>query len=207
MADECESEPNPKVVGPDGMPGEFYVSYAPTVWLTANFAPRWYADAKNEANQTGDDARRREIVFAVAFVESYLFEWVRDVVLSGEFAKLNDYFPPGETRPVRDRVKDVLADLARDNELKQKPDWRQPEFRWSDFCLLVDFRNGLVHGAASRPDTAGLPKGEKPNPGSIELQEINPGWPTKVAHDLFSSLLKLYGRELPTWLIDPDPRP
>ena len=49
------------------------VADAPTVWLSANFASFWYADAKLEAIGNGDiHRRRREITFSVAAAESYL---------------------------------------------------------------------------------------------------------------------------------------
>ena len=57
------------------------------LWATASFARAWFSDALEEAGVVNDsDARRREIVFAVCFAESYLLEWVRDVVLSRDFA-------------------------------------------------------------------------------------------------------------------------
>src|SRR5437763_1505475 len=69
---------------------------AATLWLTYSFAPEWFEDALHEA-RTGQEhhARRREIVFAVCFAESYLLEWVRDEVLKGDFPRLNRYFVPG----------------------------------------------------------------------------------------------------------------
>ena len=51
------------------------------LWRSASWASRWFADASREAHIGPDvDARRREIVFAVCFVESYLFEWTRALV-------------------------------------------------------------------------------------------------------------------------------
>jgi hypothetical protein len=60
------------------------------VWLTASFAREWFNDAVHEARTGGDiQAKRREIVFAVSFAESYLFEWVRDQVLdTGDLEQL-----------------------------------------------------------------------------------------------------------------------
>ena len=55
------------------------------IWLAYSFAPRWFADAVRELNTllTDVDARQREILFSVAFGESYIVEWVRDEVLRG----------------------------------------------------------------------------------------------------------------------------
>jgi hypothetical protein len=52
------------------------------LWLAASFASSWFRDALVEAQRSkGDiDARRRGILFAVCFVESYLLEWTRDLV-------------------------------------------------------------------------------------------------------------------------------
>ena len=64
--------------------------------IITHWAKAWFADALDEAKKTQDpQARRREILFAVCFAESYLFEWVRDVVLAGKDPEdLNRYFPP-----------------------------------------------------------------------------------------------------------------
>lgn len=64
----------------------------PTVWLSDNFAQDWFADALNEARTEQDhNSRRREIIFATCFAESYIFEWVRHVV---EIEEVNNYFVP-----------------------------------------------------------------------------------------------------------------
>lgn len=53
-------------------------------WTTRTFAPDWYNDAKREAmNPEGAHSLRRQIAFAVALAETYLFEWVRDCALKG----------------------------------------------------------------------------------------------------------------------------
>ena len=55
------------------------------------FAPDWLRDARSEAMLLEDiDSRRREIVFAVCFIESYLFEWVRDDVLCRNYLRSNN---------------------------------------------------------------------------------------------------------------------
>ncbi len=63
----------------------------PTVWISDNFAQDWFADAVRESKIPQDhNARRREIIFAVCFLESYIFEWTRQMLNSDE---LNNYFP------------------------------------------------------------------------------------------------------------------
>jgi hypothetical protein len=66
------------------------------LWFTHSFAPDWFKDAMHEAKApTGDvDARRREILFSVAFGESYIVEWVRDEVLKRDYRKFSNYFGP-----------------------------------------------------------------------------------------------------------------
>src|SRR5262245_61990872 len=78
-----------------------------TLWRSASLAPRWFEDGKREAAIHGPDARRREILFAVRFAESYLLEWVRDEVVKRQFAALAEYFPPDDQRGVIDRWKEV----------------------------------------------------------------------------------------------------
>ena len=53
-----------------------------TVWQNFRFAPDWFEDTRQEAGVSGTPARRREIVFAVCFIESYLYEWVLNEVLA-----------------------------------------------------------------------------------------------------------------------------
>jgi len=72
------------------------------IMMSAHLAQSWFADALRETKTGGDaHARRREIVFAVCFAETYLFEWVRDEVVRGDVQKLNKYFKPGKHRGLR----------------------------------------------------------------------------------------------------------
>lgn len=45
------------------------VGFPPIVWKSANLAQPWYEDALREAKDSARDARRREILFAVATAE------------------------------------------------------------------------------------------------------------------------------------------
>jgi hypothetical protein len=75
--------------------------------VKADFAKDWFNDAHNEVTKETSDliaaaaARRREIIFSVCALESYLLEWTREILLSryGEaelLNKLNRYFPKGD---------------------------------------------------------------------------------------------------------------
>jgi hypothetical protein len=170
-----------------------------TVWLSANFASYWYADAKSEAIGIGDtQRRRREITFSVAAVESYLLEWVRDEVLKRDFVRLDTYFPPGERRPVTEKWKDTTRALASDRLIPSAPNFTGKT--WQNFCRLVEFRNGLVHARASRPQTAGLSGIQMPVPSMEELQALEPGWAVGVITALIRELHVATGTKEPDWL-------
>ncbi len=130
-------------------------------WKSYSFAPEWFADASREAKDEGRGARRREILFAVCAAESYVFEWVRDTVLNHDFKKLDKYFPAGQT-------------------------CGGPE--WNDFRDVVHNRDGLVHAAASRPETDGQPEKEKPVPAASDLDAQPPGWALEIVRVILRKL-------------------
>jgi hypothetical protein len=103
-----------------------------TVWNRYSFAPEWFKDALSEA-RTGQDhhSRRREILFAVCFVESYLFEWVRDEALNREFDQLNKYFPPGDRRGICERWKAVTKQLEKNKKVPKAPSFGYSD--WNDW--------------------------------------------------------------------------
>ena len=172
---------------------------APTVWLSANFAKSWYADAKSEAIGIGDtQRRRREITFSVAAVESYLLEWVRDEVLKRDFERLDTYFRPGERDPVTKKWKKTLKHLAFGGLIPSAPSFAGKT--WANFCRLVEFRNGLIHARASRPQTAGLSEDQMPVPSMEELQALEPGWALGVITALIRELHLATGTREPDWL-------
>lgn len=171
----------------------------PTVWLSANFAMSWYADAKLEAVGIGDtQRRRREITFSVAAVESYLLEWVRDEVLKCDFSLLDTYFPPGERRPVTEKWKKITETLASAGLIQSAPSFA--EKTWGNFRRLMEFRNGLIHARASRPQTAGLSDIQMPVPSMEELQSLEPGWAVEVITTLIRDLHTATGTSAPDWL-------
>jgi hypothetical protein len=62
-------------------------------WALASFAESWFSDALQVARVgQGRNAMRREIVFAVIFAETYLYEFVRDVALKANYEALSRYF-------------------------------------------------------------------------------------------------------------------
>ena len=170
-----------------------------TFWRSTSFAPDWLIDALEETKKPHDrNTRRREIVFAVCFAESYLFEWTRDDALGRDFHLLKHYFPAQRKLGVEDRYKIVLKQLADDHRILSEPGWTQPF--WAEFLRLVNFRNGLVHGRASRPDTPGLHDNERPLPTTQILIELAPGWATKVGIALAKELHKSWPSSPPSWI-------
>jgi hypothetical protein len=181
-------------------------SSAPTlaVWNSYSFAPEWFKDALHEA-RTGQDhhSRRREILFAVCFVESYLFEWVRDEVLSREFDQLSEYFPPKDKRGIRERWKEVIKKLKKDNRIPEAPGFGYSD--WNNFVELVKYRNGLVHAGASRPET-NSPRSQAyvpPKPSKTALDRLQAGWAVSVVVELVRNLHKAVRTPAPQWLKNP----
>jgi transcriptional regulator with XRE-family HTH domain len=179
-----------------------FTAGAATLWLTSSFAPEWFADALREA-RTGQDhhARRREIVWAVCCVESYLFEWARDQVLKRNFAEIERYFPSDDRRGIRQRWKEVVKELQRANHIPNSPEFQGTY--WDDFILLVRYRDGLVHARASRPETDSQPKEAKPVPSKTVLDQLSAGWAVRVVVTLMRRLHDAVGTPSPTWLIEP----
>jgi hypothetical protein len=173
-----------------------------TVWRSYSFAPEWYADAVNEARHGNDHhARRREIVFAVSSAESYIFEWVRDDILQRNFNELNNYFPPGKKSPVTTKWKQIPKQLKSEGLIPSIPDFSGQT--WQNFADLVNYRNGLLHARASRPETDGLPEKSMPVPSKSLLIELDPGWATNVVRTLIIDLHKAVGSTRPDWLEAP----
>ena len=172
--------------------------YAPTVWRTFSFAPEWFADAQREADQIGHQARRREILFATCAAESYIFEWVRDTVLNHDFSALTTYFPVGLKRGVTQKFRDIPKELATAGRLSAALDCGGREFL--AFHDLVEFRDGLVHASASRPETSGHPQGDGPVPSKDQLDALPPGRAVAVVRTLLAKLHRDTGTAQPDWL-------
>lgn len=192
---------SPQVIGPVSIPSEEAFG-TPILWDSFSFALEWFSDALNEARRKNNhQARRREIVFAVCFAESYLFEWVRDEVLHRDFKSLNQFFLPGEQRGAAKKWKDVPKALLAAGPIKDVPNLGQPW--WEDWLNLVDMRNGLIHARASRPGTSSQPESERPFPSKSDLDGLNPGWAVNVVVKLARELHAAVGTSAPRWLVEP----
>jgi hypothetical protein len=173
-------------------------TYPPTVWQTYRYAPEWFGDAVRESGRGGHHARRREILFAVCAAESYIFEWVRDIVLKHDFQRLSAYFPSDAKRGVTAKFKEVPRALQGDGLVQAILDCGGSEF--ADFRRLVELRDGLVHARASRPSTGGLPEESRPVPSKNELDILPAGWATEVVRRLLGKLHQDTQTPRPDWL-------
>jgi len=179
-----------------------FTAHPPTVWLSYQWAHDWYDDALRAARETGRGPRRHEIVFSIAFAESYIFEFVLVQALvdvADQFREINEYFPPGEYRNVQDKWKVVPKDLHAKGRIAASPDLDGQD--WEDFLTLVDYRNGLVHGRSSRPDTSELSEDLKPMPTTQFLDDLEPGWALQIVTRQVRALHAAANLELPAWLI------
>ena len=90
-------------------PAIYRVTVQPvTFWRSDNYAEDWYRDAVAEARSGGGhDARRREIIFASCFAESFIFEWTRHKL---KIEEIDDYFPSKSQRKHDLRYRRKLLD-------------------------------------------------------------------------------------------------
>jgi hypothetical protein len=135
--DKSEDKPDQRIAAGGVASSRRSVFGVADVWMTYSFAREWFEDALHEA-KTGTDhnARRREMVFAVCFAESYLFEWVRDDIFDRKdfeklVASLNQVFPPGQEQPVLEKWKDVPKKLLSSGLIPAAPNLGQPY--WEEF--------------------------------------------------------------------------
>lgn len=167
------------------------------VWTTASFAQTWFEEACAEARLEDRQARRREIVFSVCCAESYLFEWVRDEILKGDYSKLEEFFPHGRKRGLRERWREVRRRLIAEGLIQSTPDFEGSHAE--DWNTLITFRDGLVHGAASRPYSS-LKQKLKAVPQIAELDSLPPGWAVEVIRERFKRLNLAGNTITPAWL-------
>jgi hypothetical protein len=184
-------------------PGSYEITgYAPTAWHTATYASSWFSDALSQAQPGADrHARRREIVFAVCAAESYLLEWVRDEVLKGDYGELDRFFPRGRRAGVWERFKIVTNDLLTAGLIGRKPDFGGST--WNAFYQLLCYRDALVHGAASRPESGDQPVDPQGKWNVGFLSSLSPGWAVSVVFDLIGALHTSAGTSPPDWLKRP----
>ncbi len=184
-----------------GMAVERETAMPITAWKHYRHAPDWFEDALREAQSAGHNARRREILFAVCFADSYLAEWVIVDVLQRDFIQSRKYLPSRDRRGVTDRWKQIPKQLLEDGFIPAKPDLGDPH--GMEWLRLVDYRDGLVHANASRPETAGLTAEWMPRPTKSELDTIEPGWALNVVLERVRRLHQAVGTQPPPWLRDP----
>ena len=169
-------------------------TFAPTPWTSAHFAPLWFSDAQREATTGNDEnAVRREIIFSACFLESYIFEWVRNI----DIGIVNNYFPAKSKHrmTLKEKWKEVPKELFHDRKI-----YSEPELDLGDLGRLIEYRNGLIHARASRPSTATQPPEEKPVPGLGELKKQKPGWALSIAADLVMKLHQDLGTDPPDYV-------
>lgn len=161
-----------------------------TLWGYANFAEQWFVDARAEAlSETSRDSVRREIVFSVCFLESYIFEWVRSLDLH----LVTDFFPPEPRfnedprfrRELKEKWKLVPQELYSEGHIPA-----EPRLDLSQLGALLKYRHGLVHAVASRPFNADAPESHRPIPDPNDFNQIKAGWALDIAAILVAQLHK-----------------
>jgi hypothetical protein len=137
-----------------------------------------------------------------------LYEWTLHVALNGRFEEMDDYFVKlnentGKLvlRSVTELWKDVTKRLHDEGLLPGAID--SSDYHGSDWHRLIEFRNGLVHANASRPDVAGKPEFKRPEPSLEDLTATSPGWATRVVAERIKRLHKAAGTDPPPWLVEP----
>jgi hypothetical protein len=206
----------PKVVSAVGS------TIGPTVWISDNFAEDWFSDAVAETRGKDHNSRRREIIFASCFLESYIFEWTRGII---PIQEINNYFPveprgkvnKGYLRTLLHKCKEIMRPRSKANKrfrrtLKEK--WKyiprelyehnripvNPDLDLSDLGVLMKYRHGLIHAASSRPATDKQPEKTKPFPTKEDLKVLKPGWAVGIAADLVKQLHKKLGSTSPKYI-------
>ena len=172
------------------------IGYPATLWLSDNYAEDWYGDAVAEARPGGDHhARRREVIFAVCFAESFIFEWARRKL---QIKEIDEYFPPKKRRKLLDKWKKVLKKLHQARKIKV-----QPSLNLSRLAELLRYRHGLIHASASRPATKTQSPETKPFPRKEDLKALKAGWALSIVTDLVSELCEQLGEPKPDYLQKP----
>ena len=170
------------------------------VWFIETWAPDWCENAKGQAMIPDDHgARRLEIVFAQAMVESYLIEWVRDQVPGVGINRLGEYFPANDRRkPISQRWKRTIKRLHKEGHIPSAPSFGTK--RWAAFRDLVNLRNGLLHARSSRPGKSNQPLDEQPLPTKSALAKLKAGWALQTAATVIHDLHEAVGTSPPSWL-------
>jgi hypothetical protein len=179
--------------------------------LTSSFARAWWEDARKEAvSSQGEGAKRREILFAVCYAESYLLEWVRDEALGGDIAKLDRFLDEYEYEKkgsLLDKWKEVPKHLNERpyTEITYDPNYYGQGAAQRDakkFRDLVTLRNALVHAGPSLHISTTQPA-EAMRRASREFLArcVVAGWATDVAGKMVRHLHYAVGTPAPGYLI------
>ena len=211
LSPQSSSEPCPGCGGSNrliisfDMGTAFEASSPPILLRSHRFAPEWFEDALSEARgptlaivPDNRNSKRREILFAVCCVEAYLIEWVYEDVLCEDSKKLLTYFPNIDRSGITERLKVVTKKLHEDGLLGTRPDFGG----LVDWTNLVNYRNGLVHANASRPETA-TPGEPAPAPSLDDLDKMPKGWAVQVIIRVIRRLHSAAGTPPPAWLVKP----
>jgi hypothetical protein len=171
-----------------------------SVWISASYAPEWFKDAINEA-LTGEDreSTRREIIFAVSFIESYLVEWLRDDIFK-DIRLISKYAPIRKRIGITKKLKNILSDLYSRELIPNEPNFG--EHYWQEWTDLVKYRHGLTHGVASLPDSDSVEKADRPKPSPDELANLPHGWASKTIINLVFKMHEFARTSIPDWFVE-----
>jgi hypothetical protein len=162
-------------------------------------AERWYRDTAHEAAGThGHNSKRKEIICAASFLESYIFEWARSLAVD----RLDEYFPPMPRfqidprfkRSLKKKWKQIPAELYADKIIPMCP-----QLKLSPLGRLEKYQQALIHTKASRRVTVGVAQKAARVPAFGELNLIVHGWALGVAKQLVEELHSQLGTPLPVY--------
>ena len=172
----------------------------PTLSVAANYSEDWYTDACAEvSNSANSNNKRREIVFAACFLESYIYEWVRNyganyiIKYFSTTAKNAD----GKcyTRKLKNKWKYIPPEMAKELGVA-----KDVKLDLSGLGTLIVLRNGFVHAATSKLYNAFTVKEAQPVPSQEQLGLIKSGWAASVAENLIISLHEQIDSNAPGYL-------
>jgi hypothetical protein len=179
-----------------------------TATIYRRWAEDWWHDltrATSEADGSSRgarDAKRREIIAASAFIETYLYEFVHDRLWKGQSEPLTVIFPDDDRRDLTTRWNEAIRELHGRGLLAHRPDVGGPH--GEEWKRLLAFRGWLLHANASRPN------GQAANRVPLSLEEfdgLDVGWATAVVTERVRRLHTAAALDLPDWLpTEADPR-
>jgi hypothetical protein len=185
-------------------PGSYKLTGSPLAFsLTTQLAQDWLNDARAEATHRRSPDnwhyRRREVLFAVCFLEAYLFEWALSL-FQREGNRVLKYFPAGDKRGVADKWGVIPAQLHRDGFLANQLRIRSGSHN-ANWKRLLAIRNGLTHGTSSWPEVRGGKVAHPaPTPKLGDVGALRPGWAVNVATYRVKALHAAAGTTPPAWI-------